>query len=152
MLSYKHYYIEDALDKRILGIVNLNTIDEIFEDFEVCRVFSRVFVCFSEFPPCDTNSSKLLPLCPERCWELDTLIETCGQLVNLIVRNYYNCSIPQSYYVKARDAVSNTSCSKWDGHMSVHMHMYVITEQGISNLHSHVVHISLSTIVLNSRD
>ena len=32
-----------------------------------------------------------------------------------------------------------------DDHMSVHMHMYVITEQGISNLSSHVVHVCIYT-------
>ena len=140
---YKHY-VEDTVDTSILGLIDLNTIDEVLEE-EICRLFFRVIVCFYEFPPCDTNSSKLLTLCPERCWELHRIFEICGKFVNFIIINF-NCSIPQTYYgIVNVAAVSNTSCSKSlkcikqiIDHMSVRMHTYVITEQEISNLHHHV--------------
>ena len=108
---YKHY-VEDAVDTRILGVMNSITIGEIFKDFEICRVFSRFLICFYEFTPCDTNSSELLPLCPERFQEFDRLFETCGKLLNIFIRSYINWSNPRTYYPQAKVAVSKTSCSK----------------------------------------
>jgi len=106
---YKHY-VADTINDDILGIINLNTIDEIFKDSEACRSFSRIVICFYEFPPCDTYSSELLPLCPERCWEIERVFEACGELTNFIVENLLNCSDPYTYYGSA--TVSNTNCSK----------------------------------------
>jgi len=108
---YKHY-AKVTVGTNLLDILDLDTIDEIFKDFEICRLLPRLIICFYKFIPCDTNSSKLLPLCPERCGEIDRIFEICGEVVNILVKNYYNCSIPQTYYGKAHVAVTNTSCSK----------------------------------------
>jgi len=111
LLLYKHY-IEDAVDTSLFDVLGLNTLGEVFEDSETCRIFFEVIVCFYKFSPCDTNSSKLLPFCLERCWEFDRIIETCGELVSLILSFYYNCFDPETYFPSAQVAISNTSCSK----------------------------------------
>jgi len=111
LLLYKHY-VKDAVDTSFLGIITLGTVDGAFEDAEICRIFSRVIICFYEFTPCDTNSSKLLPICTEWCSELDRIIKTCGDLVNINFRNYYNCLNPDTYYPSPQVAISTTSCSK----------------------------------------
>jgi len=149
LLLYKHY-VEDTVDTSILGLIDLNTIDEVLEE-EICRLFFRVIVCFYEFPPCDTNSSKLLTLCPERCWELHRIFEICGKFVNFIIINF-NCSIPQTYYGNAHVAVSNTSCSKslkcikqiiykWCVYVHTHAHAYIhsyICTYIYTHTHTHI--------------
>ena len=50
------------------------------KDSKACTLFFNAVLCFYNFPPCDPNTSQLLPICSGRCDELHRLFEFCGEL------------------------------------------------------------------------
>ena len=107
------YYAPGALDTTVLTFVQQTNIVESISNHEGCILFFHVILCFYTYPPCDVNTSELLPLCTERCLELPELFEVCG-LINFINTDF-NCSVFETYYdiVPPNLKVSTTSCSKF---------------------------------------
>lgn len=121
----EEYHAEDTLT-----IFHLSDIDDIKLAFQIvgdtaCQSFFGAFLCFFEFPPCNVSTSELLPICLDRCPEMQEAHRYCFQGVNSTIvdpkkyptlRNIidnFNCSVPETYYF-SNDSVliSTTSCSK----------------------------------------
>ena len=107
------YYAPNALDTGTLNLVQQFIILDSIKDSEACTIFFNGILCFYNFPPCDPDTSQLLPICPGRCEELHRLFEFCGKLINFIIINF-DCSDPATYYgtVPGDASVSTTACSK----------------------------------------
>lgn len=93
----------------------------------VCQSFIDAILCFYEFQPCrssDNNMSELLPICIERCPEIQQAYDFCLEDITLIIPagfpalleiiENFNCTDPRSYYANGeRDLdISDTYCSK----------------------------------------
>ena len=88
-----------------------------------CLMFIKIILCFYQYPPCDINTSELLPVCLTRCPELDEAYNECSQGVNIpIIRDRlptlgplilnYNCSDTDSYYGEVELNISTIRCCK----------------------------------------
>jgi len=99
-------------------------------DSKTCQSFFRTVLCFYEFPPCaisSVNVSELLPICHERCPEIQSAYQYCFDRLDLTIINKeiypalpgiienFNCTLPQTYYVNDAKQlnISNTSCSEF---------------------------------------
>ena len=111
------YYAPNTIDTGIFTLVRQSNIFDSIKDNEACNTFMDGILCFYNFPPCDPNTSQLLPMCPLRCEELYILFELCGdqesELIKFIIINF-NCSDPATYFgtVPVGVSVSTTTCSK----------------------------------------
>jgi len=90
---------------------------------EVCQSLSVIISCFYEFPSCNVNTSEVLPICPDRCPEIQAAHQYCfpGHVPERFgnFTQDFNCSILESYYFNYNNAtISNISCSKF---MYVHI-------------------------------
>lgn len=108
------YYAPNAVDTSILNLIRQTNILASIADHKACTLFFNGILCFYNYPPCDTSTSELLPLCAERCWEVYQLFELCSKLINFIIINF-NCTVAETYYgiVPPHVKVSTTSCSKF---------------------------------------
>ena len=97
----------------------------ISRDEDFCQSFLDVFLCFFEFPPCDDNTSELLPICVDRCPHIQATYDFCfqGRNVSSIeqvdpalfnILSNFNCSVPETYYFSDNSVrnISSISCSK----------------------------------------
>jgi len=118
------YYIEDSTST----FANIEFIETITAFGvggvdEPCLSFFKVIVCLLDFPPCNGNTSELLPICLDRCPEIQTAYQHCYQgdnreiftfeFVDPSLRNAienFNCSNPQTYNFNSV-SISNI-CSK----------------------------------------
>ena len=123
----EEYHAEDTLNIFISSqFQDIRLAFELVADAP-CQSFLGAFLCFFEFPPCNTKTSELLPICLDRCPEIQAAYQYCFQGRNLeivvdpnrypvfrkIIDNF-NCSVPETYYFSNDStlAISNTSCSK----------------------------------------
>lgn len=74
-----------------------------FDTFDSCRSFLTYFTCIFSYPPCNDTTGKLLQICPDACFEINSNIDKCG-LANLdgfpaITKflNTFDCFDPQTY-------------------------------------------------------
>ena len=94
-------------------------------DDDFCKSFWGVFFCFIEFPSCDDNTSELLPICVDRCPDIQAAYDFCFQRRNLSsieqvdpalfnIYSNFNCSVPETYYFSDNSVrnISSISCSK----------------------------------------
>ena len=86
------YYAPDALDASVPNFIQQTNLIESFANHEGCTLFFNLLLYLFTYPPCDVNTSELLPLCTERCPESYRLFEGCGVIID------FNCSIPTTYY------------------------------------------------------
>ena len=107
------YYAPNVIDHSILNFVRQSIILESIADYKTCTMFVNALLCFYNYPPCDTSTSELLPLCAERCSEVYKLFELCGELLSFLLVNF-NCSFAENYYgdIPPYVKVSTTSCSE----------------------------------------
>ena len=126
------YYAKDEI---FIGDSDFDDVRSIFniffQDSTVCQSFFSLVLCFYEFPPCDftdNGESELIPICLERCPEIQAAYEHCFKKLNFnaidteeypsllrTVENF-NCSLPERYYDingNQRRAISDSTCSKW---------------------------------------
>jgi len=85
---------------------------------EVCRSLSELISCFYEFPSCNVNTSEVLPVCHDRCSEIQVAHQYCfpghvpERFGNFTLN--FNCSVVESFYFTHDSTIiSNTSCSKF---------------------------------------
>ena len=102
----------------------LQIIVDALQQSELCTKFLRILFCFYNFPSCDSSTSEALPVCLEKCPEIDSVLDECRSVVDLptvqllpgiapYIENY-NCTDPRTYYpdIPSDTRISNTSCSK----------------------------------------
>ena len=109
------YYVPDAsyVDNSILNFVQHSDIVELIANHEGCILFFNVILCFFKYPPCDVNTSELLPLYTERCSELHELLEPC-ELIKFINTDFNYSSVTTFFSALPPNLkVSTTSCSKF---------------------------------------
>ena len=80
-------------------ISQLNTLD-------VCRAFFSTMDCMYRFPACNATTRKILPICPDICSFVDTVVNLCTEefrnnpdfpALNQLL-DIFMCLEPQSYY------------------------------------------------------
>lgn len=115
ILLEEEYHAEDALNvfqSTVFSNVRLSY--GVVAD-EECLPFIGAFLCLLQFPPCNVNTSELLPICLDRCPEIQAAYRRCFLIPDftLVIENF-NCSVHETYYITDDNtlAVSNTSCCK----------------------------------------
>jgi len=125
----EEYHAESAVSTGGVDFVTIRGLfsPNIMDSPAVCQSFLNAILCFYEFQPCgfsDDNSPELLPICLERCPEIQAVYDLClqGLALNIppefpslreIIENF-NCTDPRSYYANGRRelVISDTYCSK----------------------------------------
>ena len=84
---------------------------------QVCQDFIVTRFCFYEFPPCEfiiDNVSELLPICPQRCSEIQAFYEINDNIPFSVIENF-NCLSPSTYYFSTTEQlhISDIRCSKF---------------------------------------
>jgi len=123
VLSDDYYLLQDlTFIPEILR--ELQIIVDTLQQSELCTHFIRVLFCIYNFPPCDSTTSEALPICLEKCPEINSVLEECRSVADLptfqiipVIAPYienYNCTDPRTYYpdIPSDTRISNTSCSK----------------------------------------
>ena len=80
--------------------------------------------CFYEFPPCKfiiDYVSELLPICPQRCPEIQAFYDICFENLEIkdnipfsVIENF-NCLNPSTYYANTTEQprISDIRCNKF---------------------------------------
>ena len=127
----EEYYAESAVFIGRSDFEDVRVIFNLFtQDSPVCQSFFDTVLCFYEFQPCgfsEDRKSELLPICLERCPEIQAAFDYCSERIDIsridptlypslgpILENF-NCTLPRSYYVNGDRmlAISDTYCSKF---------------------------------------
>jgi len=119
-----HSYVVQNL-RFIPGVLTeLQVIVDTLQGSERCGLFIRLAFCFYNFPPCNLNTSEAIPICPDKCLEIDAVLKECRGIIDLptfqllpVLGDYFddfNCSNPRTYYpdIPSRIDISTTICSK----------------------------------------
>ena len=78
------------------------------DPLDVCRAFISTIICVFRFPACNPTTGRILPICPDICGLVDTVVGLCTEsqffrnnpefpAVNELLDTFI-CLEPQSYY------------------------------------------------------
>lgn len=79
-----------------------------------CQSVLLNLACYFEFPPCDSDTSNVIPMCLESCDVFSALVDPCLSAMNsynpfVQILREINCSDPFSYLPEFV-IIDNTTC------------------------------------------
>lgn len=115
------YYTPNVTEITQSNFRNIITLIQAIEISASCETLVDVLLCAYTFAPCDFATSRLLPICLERCVVINQLFDMCRQFVTnqtlqLIpvlrpLLEMFNCSDPLTYFSVQPELISATVCT-----------------------------------------
>jgi len=91
------------------------------QDSGACGNFASALLCAYTFPGCNFESSQLLPICPEKCTEINAQFESCRAILNdgvldlipnlRVLLENFDCFNTSTYFSVPPQLISDEFCS-----------------------------------------
>ena len=115
------YYAPNVTEIVSELFVSIVTIIQGLQDSGSCGSFASVLLCAYTFPGCDFESSQLLPICPDKCTEINARFESCRAILNdeildlipnlRVLLENFDCFNTSTYFSVPPQFISDESCS-----------------------------------------
>jgi len=124
--------------------ISIVTIIQGLQDGGSCGNFASVLLCAYTFPGCDFESSQLLPICPDKCTEINAQFESCRTFLNdgvldlipdlRVLLENFDCFNTSTYFSVPPQLISDEFCSNLSEFFVYHHKCrYIITRVHIIN-------------------
>lgn len=85
---------------------------------DLCNEFLSLFNCTVRYPACNANTSKVLPICPSQCSQVELRKAQCVVLLDKYsdfqmvkgLLNTFECDEPGTYYNFHRSYIDSSDC------------------------------------------
>jgi len=129
--------------------ISIVTIIQGLQDSGSCGSFASALLCAYTFPGCDFESSQLLPICLEKCTEINAQFESCRAILNDEVIDFipnlrvllenFDCFNTSTYFNVPPQFISDELCSNLSKSDSIAQLLFIYHHHSQRNLHLHFI-------------